>query len=363
MKRFLAYTVITFLFLNSNLFAQPCTADGISIDAALLDPNSANNNFDTDMDGNAEVIDEFVQICNLSSATIDLSTYTYGDGDSGTTDIPLSGMIAPGECFVLMRGYTGTPPANFLINPSFPKLTNGGEPLTIKNTDTDNACVVAFGVNCSPSNNPNGYPCVEWPEDTDGIVTVGPVGTADPSITPADLGQSPLPVELIDLHAKVFDHGILISWSTLTEINNSHFVIERTSGSRSFEPIGEVSGKGTSTEKTDYSFWDENPLPGVNFYRLRQVDMDGKESLSNVVSARNQISATKVWPTGVSATLYINLDQQSIVNIFDSQMRLKWRGRLDKGVSTLNVAGYSPGMYFVEIINRTEKQTVKIIKN
>lgn len=94
--------------------------------------------------------------------------------------------------------------------------------------------------------------------------------------------ETPLPVELSRFDARRVDSQALLSWSTASETNNSHFNIERSPDGREFAEIGRVVGAGTVREKQEYTFIDENPLPGANYYRLRQIDYDGRYSFSPV---------------------------------------------------------------------------------
>ncbi len=101
--------------------------------------------------------------------------------------------------------------------------------------------------------------------------------------TPA-LTASALPITLTSFKAEVRKTSTLLSFSTATETNNSHFAIERSADARVFSEIGQVRGAGTTQEPQSYTYTDERPLAGINYYRLRQVDYDGTESFSPVVS-------------------------------------------------------------------------------
>lgn len=93
-----------------------------------------------------------------------------------------------------------------------------------------------------------------------------------------------LPVELSYFDGKLSKNVVNLSFSTATETNNSHFAIERSADARAFSEIGQVRGAGTTQEPQSYTYTDERPLAGINYYRLRQVDYDGTESFSPVVS-------------------------------------------------------------------------------
>ena len=96
-----------------------------------------------------------------------------------------------------------------------------------------------------------------------------------------------LPVELTTFIAENKITTNLLKWQTATEVNNSFFEIQRSSDAQKFEKMGEVKGVGNSSSLQNYSFTDINPIYGINYYRLRQVDINGKATISNVVSVLN----------------------------------------------------------------------------
>ncbi len=105
--------------------------------------------------------------------------------------------------------------------------------------------------------------------------------------------------------AEEVDGDVLLDWTTASEIDNDFFEIQRSENGKDFEVIGTVEGNGTTNELIDYTFTDTNPLFGVSYYRLRQVDFDGAFEYSRVVSVNvtgegNQISAS-VYPNPTTA--------------------------------------------------------------
>lgn len=118
-----------------------------------------------------------------------------------------------------------------------------------------------------------------------------------------------LPVSLTSFTVKATPVPFL-EWQTATERNNSHFEIERSVDGTVFEKIGEVAGKGTSVEVSNYTFEDKAPLSGVNYYRLRQVDFDGAFEYSAVRSV--VFGSTKkvtVFPAPAAAVMTVQLDE------------------------------------------------------
>ena len=102
-------------------------------------------------------------------------------------------------------------------------------------------------------------------------------GAGNQDIFTAALGPpSPLPVELIQFNGYKKDtHSILLNWSTASELNNDHFILEKSSNGTAFEIISIIPGKNNSNFFSEYNFIDENAIEQTLFYRLSQVDLDG----------------------------------------------------------------------------------------
>jgi len=93
---------------------------------------------------------------------------------------------------------------------------------------------------------------------------------------------SVLPVELSTFSASIVNQQVSLKWTTASETDNDYFDIERSTDGINFYKIGRVAGQGTTDQKTDYEFMDIAPELGGNYYRLRQVDLDGTETYSGI---------------------------------------------------------------------------------
>lgn len=125
-----------------------------------------------------------------------------------------------------------------------------------------------------------------------------------------------VPVELKYYTAEKSDRNSKLSWATLSEINNSHFAIERSIDGINFEQIGSVEGNGTTTSEKVYSFYDKDPFAGKNYYRLIQHDYDGtKEDLGTRTLDFSYVAGTgsvKVYPNPTADFLYLETPNQNI---------------------------------------------------
>jgi hypothetical protein len=121
--------------------------------------------------------------------------------------------------------------------------------------------------------------------DSDGIWPSG-ANTVNPSVGAnpirITLGDASIPVELVSFSANYSNGKVHLQWVTASELNNSGFDVERNNGS-GFKKIGFVEGNGTTTERSNFSFVDENPGYGKIQYRLKQIDFDGTFKYYGVV--------------------------------------------------------------------------------
>ncbi len=113
--------------------------------------------------------------------------------------------------------------------------------------------------------------------------------------------SSPLPVEMLYFNG-VENQGVVnLDWATATEIDNDHFEVQRSQDGRDWEVIGVVNGAGTTVEEQVYDFSDFKPYVGNSYYRLRQVDYDGKFAFTDIilVNVRLEPISLNVYPNPI----------------------------------------------------------------
>ena len=129
----------------------------------------------------------------------------------------------------------------------------------------------------------SGTSLYEIDENTGAIIRTIATGLSFQYISLYD--YSTIPVELTSFTADVLGSSIVLNWQTATELNNSGFQVERSNDNKSFSQVAFVPGYGTTTEPRSYSFTDNSVESGVYYYRLKQIDLDGSYSYSDVVLA------------------------------------------------------------------------------
>ena len=94
-----------------------------------------------------------------------------------------------------------------------------------------------------------------------------------------------LPVELVDFKAAVSQGKVDLYWQTASELHNLGYQVQRSPDARNWKDLGFVAGAGTTQQEQRYAFTDATPLPGINYYRLRQTDFDGRSEYSPILVA------------------------------------------------------------------------------
>lgn len=123
--------------------------------------------------------------------------------------------------------------------------------------------------------------------------------------------ESLLPIELVSFRANIVEDMVQLDWQTASELNNRGFEVQRSTDAIQWELLHFENGNGTSTEVHHYSFLDEHPLSGTNYYRLQQMDFDGHFEYSPTVSVEmKRKGGISVFPNPASdaAMLYLETD-------------------------------------------------------
>ncbi len=211
--------------------------------------------------------------------------------------------------------------------------TNGNNPVSAQLVKT-----ISFnaGVTANDTTFKTSFPYVQAPwRSFNGAGYVGPV-------------NAPLPVNFLGFDASISGSNVVLDWKVTNEVNNNRYEIEQSTGN-AFTKIGTVTATVGSGVKT-YTFTDTKPvLNTVNYYRLKQVDNDGKFSYSPVRSvkfdAKNTITVT---PNPASNFININSTQSNLnITLFDGTGKKVATKALNGGTARFDISNLAKGTYIV----------------
>jgi hypothetical protein len=235
----------------------------------------------------------------------------------------------------------------------------------------------SYGVNASPAYDSVRVTNWDWPTLPAQLAgpfyaQSGPIGNSNPWAITAN--TTPLPVELVNFDAKLVDTRVKLSWTTASEINNDFFTVERADKDLTkFDFIAKVNSyMHNSNVMLNYETWDESPMQGLQYYRLKQTDMDGEFTYSDLrpifVGAVKSFEITNVYGNS------LNNGQFQIEFVYDSELPLSAiitdaTGRVIfnqggipavPGINKIQLdQSLSQGIYFIILQNQEKKVSQK----
>lgn len=173
------------------------------------------------------------------------------------------------------------------------------------------------------------------------------------------------PVTLLNFTAVLRNHEVLLNWQTTAEFNNRYFDVEKSNDGVHFTAIGRVAGNGTTSLPHSYSLTDPHPNTGMNYYRLKQVDFDGRSTYSRIaavqITGSNAITAYYTAPSNSIQILFGKKQAAAEIKLYASN------GQLIKSAVANNVSNYTlplpalpKGVYMLQIGNENFNYSQKL---
>lgn len=161
-----------------------------------------------------------------------------------------------------------------------------------------------------------------------------------------------LPVSMVSFDVRQQGKGISINWSTASEQNSLDFYVQHSSNGTDWTTIAVTAAAGNSSSLKTYRFTHDNPVNGMNYYRVQQNDQDGKKSYSETKTIRFKAvsSAVQVLVNPVQngqLQLTVNTNLQTI-RLYNSHGQLLQSRQLTAGTHTLNVSSFAKGIYWLK---------------
>lgn len=186
------------------------------------------------------------------------------------------------------------------------------------------------------------------------------------------LPEAVMPISLASFVAQKQAASVLLKWNTASELNNAYFEVQRSTDGIQFKNIAKINGAGNSEHLLHYYFTDDNPVNGLNYYRLNQIDFDGKATLTDPVSVNmgfgNLTMEIYSAPNSSNINIGITADhtseaQLTIYNIGGKKV-LEQAVSLNKGANhlSLNMSDSNQGIFIATLHIRNQLLKKKFLK-
>lgn len=173
-----------------------------------------------------------------------------------------------------------------------------------------------------------------------------------------------LSVDFTDFSARVENGDVLLKWVTANEMNNDYFTVERSSNGLIWSNIGVIDGAGTSLESRNYQMYDEHPLIGTSYYRIKQTDFNGQSSNTRVEEINIEETLT-LYPVPASDHIQLQFKEMNgaVVTVLNSiGEKLQCEQTISYNTVKIDLSEIPSGVYFIQTQNEGEPISRKFIK-
>ena len=194
--------------------------------------------------------------------------------------------------------------------------------------------------------------------------TVGSNNSASYSLSPSFQSTSPLPVKFAGFSVARQGGDVLVQWSTAEELAALSFEVERSTDGNTWNRIATIAARGNSSSLTNYAYNDRNVTAAIVYYRIRQVDIDGKAIYTTIQSVKLSATAADVKVAAISNRVVLQFPAQvkgaveARVMTLSGQVISKQVLQQPVGQVTLNTPSVK-GAYIISVSNGQEINVAK----
>jgi hypothetical protein len=177
----------------------------------------------------------------------------------------------------------------------------------------------------------------------------------------------PVPIKLLSFDAVKQNKSVYLSWETATEMNSSHFDVQTSRNGTDWQTIGTVAAAGNSNTARRYSFTHSTPGKGINYYRIKLVDLDAKFEFSptKAISFSTSTSIT-VSPNPTADKVFITSGNSGTVEltIYSTEGRLVQNFKAFVLGNSIDMSSFAPGIYMLKITDKDgSTEVMRVVKN
>ena len=176
----------------------------------------------------------------------------------------------------------------------------------------------------------------------------------------------PVPIKLLSFDAVKQNKSVYLSWETATELNSSHFDIQTSRNGTDWQSIGTVAAAGNSNTTRRYSYTHSSPGKGINYYRIRLVDLDAKFEFSPTRAISFSTSTTiTVSPNPTADKVFITSGNSGTVQltVYSSEGKLMQTFKSFVLGNSIDMSSFAPGIYLLKITDKDDNtEVMRVVK-
>ncbi|HEY1045678.1 MAG TPA: T9SS type A sorting domain-containing protein [Bacteroidia bacterium] len=271
--------------------------------------------------------------------------------------------VSQAEYWDLTRGSAGTASTQVIVSLSYNETTRSGQ------VDNVSQLLIAH------------WTGTQWENlgrssgGSSGNATSGVTAASSRSTTysPFTLGSSstlnPLPIELLSFTAKANNSNVSLNWSTASELNNDFFSVEKSMDGINWTVIGKVNSIGNTEKITEYALIDANPVTGVQYYRLKQTDINGQFTYSQIVPVNfsgKVVNSVVIYPSPANNVLNLEVSAsesgQTNITIYNALGTKVMELSGDQRFYSIDITSLDAGIYYIEVSQDGNTSKSKVLK-
>ncbi len=254
---------------------------------------------------------------------------------------------------------TGPGTGNIFVAPSFVDINNaaGSDNCWLTNDDGLQLQIGSLGIDAGDNTGVPSFDIRNFNRIVNGIVDMGAY----------EFNSTVLPVTLLNFFGRAGDHANFIFWSTTAEQQHHSFELQRSNDGANFETMGIIRATGNNNRTKQYSFTDDHPEQQKHYYRLKQVDIDGRYVFSNIIVLISKVETQnniQVFPNPIKNNTTIifaePIQETEPFLLINSNGQVIDRILIKGRTGYVDLGGKAPGLYL--LVNHKLRLTVKLHK-
>ena len=171
-----------------------------------------------------------------------------------------------------------------------------------------------------------------------------------------------LPLSWLSFTVEQSNEAAILKWQTASEKNTQSFIVQRSSNGVTWTDLASLNAAGENTQTNSYRYQDKNPLTGINYYRIKSVDVDGKTAYSLVKTNRflpDEKLFTVINNLSGTNSISIQVNKETAIALYNSDGIVLWIKKFSRGVQTISFNQNPKGIYWLAAGGSSQKLIIQ----